>query len=74
MSESPNQRGTVIAPRCPPTAQTSATPWPNSSNDHSRRVNRPATTPGTISIAITRILPTLSNAATMVAATITISA
>ena len=74
VSEKPNQRGTVIAVTWPPTAHSNATAWPASSSDHRRLVNRLATTPGTISMAITRMLPTLSKAATMVTATITIRA
>ena len=66
--------GKVIAQTCPSTPLSAAMTRLNTIIVRSRSVSRCAIAAGTISIAITRMLPTLSNAATSVAAVTAIRA
>ena len=69
----PNQIGIVIAPRCPSAAETTASPADISNITLYRSVSKYAVAGGTINMATTRMLPTVSNAATAVTAVIVIN-
>lgn len=69
VSAKPNQAGTIKALRCPSTAEPIAMSTLSSTINQSRSVSRCAVAAGTMSIAITMILPTASKAATVVTAT-----
>lgn len=69
VASKPNQPGTTRAPICPKKEETAAARQEITSMLDSFLVRRRAVAGGTMSIAITMILPTDSNAATVVTAT-----